>query len=71
MRTILGWAIKLSIGGLIYVGMTQGTSIKLPETVMGFKVPPAAQEFVNRNAQIADFGHQAQAGFRGISDALK
>jgi hypothetical protein len=72
MRTILGWSIKLSIGGLLYVGMTSGLGgMKLPKTILGYTVPDAAQQFVDRTSQIADYGQKTQAGFKGIGDALK
>ena len=71
MRTLIGWAFKLSVLGLLYVGMTSGVKIKLPESVLGYKVPDAAQQWVDRNAQIADYGRQTQAGFKSIGDAIK
>jgi hypothetical protein len=71
MRTLLGWSIKLSVVGVLYVAMSSGAHIKLPETVLGFKVPASAQQFVDRNAQIADFGQKTTAGFKGIGDAIK
>ena len=71
MRTLLGWSIKLAIGGVLYVAMTSGTQLRLPDTIMGFKVPVAAQQFVERNAQIADFGQKTTAGFKGIGDSIK
>ena len=71
MKTILGWPIKLSVAGLVYVGITSGTQIKLPEEVLGYKVPPSAQQWIDRNAQIGDFGKQTQAGFKILSGNLK
>lgn len=71
MRTLLGWSIKLSVVGLLYVAMTSGMHLKLPETVLGFKVPTAAQEFVDRNAKIAEYGQKTTASFKSISDAIK
>jgi hypothetical protein len=71
MRFLLGWALKLSFVGVVYLGMTSGFKVKLPEEVLGYKVPPAAQEWVDRNAKIADFGAQAQGGFKSIGDQLK
>ena len=71
MRSVLGWSIKLSVAGLVYVGMTSGINIKLPEEVLGYKVPPSAQQWVDRNAQIADFGKQTQASFKSLADSLK
>jgi len=71
MKTILGWSIKLSVAGLVYVGMTSGSNIKLAEEVLGYKVPPSAQQWIDRNAQLADFGKQTQAGFKSIAGSLK
>ena len=71
MRFLLGWALKLSVVGVVYLGMASGFKIKLPEEVLGYKVPPAAQEWVDRNAKIAEFGKQAQAGLKTIGDQLK
>ena len=71
MRTLMGWIFKLGVLGLIYAGMTSGVKIKLPETVLGYKVPDTAQQWVDRNAQIADYGRQTQAGFKAIGDAIR
>ena len=45
--------------------------VKLPDTVLGFKVPEQAHQFVERTSQIADFGKQTQTGFKGIADSFK
>ena len=71
MRTLVGWAIKLSCLGIAYVALTSGVKIKLPEEVLGFKVPQGAQQWVDRNAQIGEYGKQTQAGFKSISDSFK
>jgi hypothetical protein len=71
MKFAVGWAFKLSVAGAVYFVLTAGPGIKLPEKILGFKVPPAAQEWVDRNAQIADFGNRTQAGFKDIADSLK
>ena len=71
MKTILGWSIKLSVAGVVYIGMTSASSIKLPEEALGYKVPPSAQQWIDRNAQLADFGKQTQGGFKSIGDQLK
>ncbi len=71
MRTLIGWGFKLGMVGLLYVGMTSGVKIKLPDTVLGYKVPNTAQQWVDRNAQIADYGRQTQAAFKSIGDVLK
>ena len=71
MRFVLGWIFKLGCLGLIYLGMTSGFRIQLPEEVLGYRVPVAAQQWVDRNAQIGEFGKQTQAAFKNIGDSLK
>ena len=71
MRFLLGWALKLSVVGVVYLGLTSGFKVKLPEEVLGYKVPAAAQEWVDRNAQIGAFGKQTQVGLKSIGDQLK
>ena len=39
MRFLIGWALKLSLVGVVYLGMTSGFKVKLPEEVLGYKVP--------------------------------
>jgi hypothetical protein len=70
MRMLLGWTIKLGCLGLVYVGLTSGVKIKLPEEILGFKVPATAQKWVDRNAQIGEYGTQTQASFKNISDSF-
>jgi hypothetical protein len=71
MRTLLGWAFKAAFVGVLYLGVTSGLQVKLPETVFGYKVPDQAHQFVERTSQIADFGKQTQNGFKGIADSFK
>ena len=71
MRFLLGWTLKLSLVSVVYLGMTSGFKIKLPEEVLGYKVPPAAQEWVDRNAKIAAYGKETQAGFKSIGQQLR
>ncbi len=71
MRTLLGWVLKAGFVGALYLGVTSGMQVKLPDTILGFKVPEQAHQFVERTAQIADFGKQTQNGFKGIADSLK
>ncbi len=71
MRFLFGWALKISLAGVVYLGLTSGFKVKLPEEVLGYKVPAAAQEWVDRNAQIGAYGKQSQAGFKAIGDQLK
>lgn len=70
MRTLLGWTIKLSCLGLVYLGLTSGLKVKLPEEILGFKVPQGAQQWVDRNAQIGEYGQKTQASFKNIADSL-
>jgi hypothetical protein len=71
MRFLLGWALKLSFVGVIYLGMTSGFKIKLPEEVLGYKVPGTAQQWVDRNAQISEYGKQTKETFEKIGQQLK
>ncbi len=70
MRTLVGWMIKLSCLGLVYVGLTSGIKVKLPDEILGFKVPATAQQWVDRNAQISEYGQQTQASFKNIADSF-
>ena len=70
MRLLVGWMFKLGFLGLIYFGMTSGFRIELPEQILGYKVPTTAQQWVDRNAQIGDYGKQTQASFKNISDSF-
>jgi hypothetical protein len=63
--------LKLAFIGAIYVGITSGYKIKLPEQVLGYKVPETAQQWVDRNAQISEYGKQTKAGFEMIGQQLK
>ena len=71
MRMLVGWMVKLSFLGLIYFGMTSGFRIELPEQILGYQVPTTAQQWVDRNAQIGEYGKQTQAGFKAINDSFK
>jgi hypothetical protein len=70
MRFLVGWTVKLGVLGLIYLGMTSGLRIQLPEEILGYRVPAVAQQWVDRNAQIGEYGKQTQAGFKSIADNL-
>ncbi|HYD07224.1 MAG TPA: hypothetical protein VEC60_15930 [Reyranella sp.] len=70
MRLLMGWMVKLGVLGLIYLGMTSGFRIQLPEEVLGYKVPASAQQWVDRNAQIGEYGKTTEAAFKSIGDSL-
>ena len=67
---LVGWAVKLGALGLVYFGVTSGMHITLPDEVLGYKVPAGAQEWVDRNAQIAEYGKKTTASFQNIADTL-
>ena len=71
MKFLLGWTFKLAFVGVLYLGFSGGFQVKLPETVLGYKVPESAQQFVDRTAKIADIGQQTQVGFKNIAAGLK
>ena len=71
MRTLLGWIFKASFVGVLYLAVTSGVQIKLPDTVLGFKVPDQAHQFVERTAKIAEYGKSTQTGFKNIADGFK
>jgi hypothetical protein len=71
MRFLLGWLVKLGSLAEVYLTMTGNVKVKLPETVQGYEVPPAARQWVDRNAQINDLGRQTQDGFKQISDSFR
>ncbi|MFI5003191.1 MAG: hypothetical protein ACHQK9_25170 [Reyranellales bacterium] len=71
MRSLLGWGLKLGVMGGIYFAMTSGVKIKLPEEILGYKVPASAQAFVDRNAQIGELGQKTTAGFSNIANSFK
>ena len=71
MRFLLGWLVKLGFLAVVYLTMTGNVKVKLPETVMGYEVPPVARQWVDRNAQINDMGRQTQDGFKQISDSFR
>jgi len=70
MRFVTGWIFKLACLGLIYLGLTSGFRVQLPDEILGYRVPASAQQWVDRNAQIGEYGKKTEAAFRNISDSL-
>ena len=71
MRFLLGWAIKLSFIGVIYYGVTGGFGeIKVPDTVMGYKVPESVKLQIESASKIKEMGVDTTAGFKKISDSF-
>ena len=71
MRFLFGWTIKLGFLALVYMTMTGNLRVQLPETVMGYEVPPVARQWVDRTAQINDIAGKTQSGFKQISDSFR
>ena len=71
MRFAVGWILKLSFAGVVYLGMTSGFRIQLPEEILGYQVPASAQQWVDRNAQISEYGKQTKTGFETLGQQLK
>ncbi|HZY55553.1 MAG TPA: hypothetical protein VFE73_20020 [Reyranella sp.] len=67
---LIGWVVKLGALGLVYLGMTSGIHITLPDEILGYKMPASAQQWVDRNAQIAEYGTRTKASFQNIADTL-
>jgi hypothetical protein len=67
---LIGWVVKLGAVGLVYLGMTSGIHVTLPDEILGYKVPAGAQEWVDRNAQIAEYGKKTTASFQNVADTL-
>ena len=71
MRRLVSWAIRLSLLGLAYAVMTGSVPLRLPEQFLGYKVPPEARAWVERNAEIVDYGKRTEAAFKTIADSIK
>jgi len=71
MRLLLSWTIRLSLLALAYAVMTGNLSVTLPDQLLGYKVPPEAQAWVDRNAQIVEYGKRTEAAFKTIADSIK
>jgi hypothetical protein len=71
MRFLLGWAFKLGFLAVAGLVMTGNLPVRLPESVLGYEVPPQARQWVERNAQIVDLAGKTQASLKQISDSFK
>ena len=71
MRFLFGWTIKLGFLAVVYLAMTGNLRLQLPESVMGYEVPPLARQWVDRGAQINDIAGKTQSGFKQISDSFR
>ena len=71
MRFLLRWTLKLTFLCLVYLGVTGAIDVKLPDTIMGYKVPDSAHQFVEHTSKIADIGQQTESGFKNIANSFK
>lgn len=70
MRLLIGWTFKLAFAALLYFGVAGNWSIKMPDTVLGLRVPDAIRRSVEAPNQLRAFAAQTQNGFKKLSDAL-
>jgi hypothetical protein len=71
MRFLLGWAFKLGFLGAAYLALTGNLQLKLPESALGYEMPPQAKQWAERVARISDLENSGENGLRQISDRLK
>jgi hypothetical protein len=70
MGKLLGWMVKLSVLGVIGAVVTGNLEVKVPETVMGYKVPESVKQQLESASKIKEYGADTTAGFKKISDAI-
>lgn len=58
MRLLLRWHLHMVLLCVLSFSLASGLSVQLPKDVLGYKVPPSAQTWVD--ATISDLGLQAQ-----------
>lgn len=71
MGFLLGWTIKLGFLAVVYFAIAGNLRLQLPETVMGYEVPPQARQWVDRTGQIGDIADKTKSGFKQISDSFR
>jgi hypothetical protein len=71
MRFLVGWTVKLGFLAVVCLAVSGNLKIQLPETVLGYEVPPDARQWVDRTSQITDMGARTQASFKQIADSLR
>jgi hypothetical protein len=67
MRFLLGWLFKLGFLGVAYLAATGSLQFKLPDSMLGYEVPPEARQWVERNAQLNDL----EASLKQIAARLR
>jgi hypothetical protein len=71
MRFLLGWVFKLGFLGMAWLAMTGDLQLKLPESVLGYEMPPLVRQWAERAARVGDLESGTGSGLRRISDSLK
>jgi hypothetical protein len=71
MRFLLGWAFKLGFVGAAYLALTGNLQLKLPDSMLGYEMPPLAKQWAERVSRINDLENSGENGLRQISDRLR
>jgi hypothetical protein len=71
MRFLLGWLFKLGFLGMAYLAVTGSLPFKLPDSMLGYEVPPEVRQWVERNAQIDDLAAKTEASLKQLSARLR
>jgi hypothetical protein len=71
MRFLLGWAFKLGFLGAAYLVVSGKLPLKLPDSVLGYEMPPLAKQWAERVSQVNDLENSGGNVLRQISDRLR
>jgi hypothetical protein len=71
MRFLLGWAFKLGFLGMAWLAVTGNLQLRLPESILGYEMPPQLRQWAERAARVGDLENGTESGLRRISDSLK
>jgi hypothetical protein len=71
MRFLLGWVFKLGFLGMACLAATGDLQLRLPESMLGYEMPPLVRQWAERAARVGDLENSTTSGLRRISDSLK
>jgi hypothetical protein len=71
MRFLLGWVFKLGFLGMACLAATGNLQLRLPESLLGYEMPPMVRQWAERAARVGDLDNGIASGLRRISDSLK
>ena len=71
MRFLLGWVFKLGFLGMACLAATGNLQLRLPESMLGYEMPPLVRQWAERVARVGDLENRTASGLRRISDSLK